>query len=114
MISLTFDIIDDFHEGLARAAVGGYKYGYVDSDMKLVIPMKYDEAADFKDGRAKARRGDQWIFIDKTGGELEIGGKAGQNHYQEVGDYSEGMCRVSTLKLRFMVQLCPASLLLIR
>ena len=102
MTSLTFDIIDDFYEGLACVAISGHGYGFIDRDMKLVIPMKYDEAGDFKDGRAKVRRGDQWIFIDKTGGELEVGGKDSRKNYQEVGDYSEGMCRVSTLKLRFM------------
>lgn len=102
MTSLTFDIIDNFQEDLARIAVSGYRYGFVDKDMNLVIPMKYDEAEDFKDGKAKVRLGDKWIYIDKNGCELEIGGKVNQGSYQEVGNYFEGMCRVSTLKLRQM------------
>lgn len=102
MTSLTFDIIDNFQEGLARVAVNGHGYGFVDKEMNLVIPMKYDEAEDFKDGKAKVRLGDRWIFIDKTGQELELGGGVDREKYQEVGNYFEGMCRVSTLKLRFM------------
>ena len=100
MTSLTFDLIDNFQESLARVAVNGYGYGFVDKNMNLVIPMKYDEAEDFNEGQAKVRLGDKWIYIDKTGREMEIGGKGNQNRYQEVGDYSEGLCRVSTLKLR--------------
>ena len=102
LTSLTFDIIDNFQEGLARVAVSGYGYGFVNKDMNLVIPMKYDEAESFKDGKAKVRRGDKWIFIDKMGQELELGGSVHQEEYQEVGNYFEGMCRVSTFKLRFM------------
>lgn len=102
LTSLTFDIIDSFQEDLARVAINGHGYGFVDKDMKFVVPMKYDQADDFRDGKAKVQFGDKWIYIDKNGCELEIGGKVNQNRYQEVGDYFEGMCRVSTLKLRFM------------
>ena len=37
MTSLTFDIIDDFQEGLARVAVSGHGYGFVDKEMNPVI-----------------------------------------------------------------------------
>lgn len=100
MTSLTFDMIDNFQEGLACVAINGYGYGFVDKDMKLVIPMQYDEATNFKNGKAKVRIDNTWRYIDKTGCELEIGGKVNRDNYQEVGDFSEGMCRVSTLKLR--------------
>ncbi len=102
LTSLTFDIIDSFRKGLARVAISGYGYGFVDKDMSLVVPMKYDEAEHFWDDRAKVRLGDKWLYIDKNGCELEIGSKAIRGNYQEIGNYSEGMCRVSTLKLRFV------------
>lgn len=102
LTSLTFDLIDNFQEDLARVAIVGHGYGFVDKKMNLVIPMKYDKAEDFRNGKAKVRLGDKWIYIDRNGRELEIGGNSNQDHYQEVGEYSEGMCRVSTLKLRFM------------
>lgn len=102
LTSLTFDIIDSFQEDLARVAINGHGYGFVDKDMKFVVPMKYDQADDFREGKAKVQLGDKWLCVDPNGCELEIGGRIRQDNYQEVGDYSEGMCRVSTLKLRFM------------
>ncbi len=102
MTSLAFDFINNFQEGLARIAISGHGYGFIDKDMNFVISMKYDEAGNFKGGKAKVRLGDKWIYIDKNGCELEIGGKVLRNNYQEVGNFSEGMCRVSTLKLRFI------------
>lgn len=102
LTSLTFDIIDSFQEDLARVAINGHGYGFVDKDMKFVVPMKYDQADDFREGKAKVQLGDKWLCVDPNGCELEIGGRIRQDNYQEIGDYSEGMCRVSTLKLRFM------------
>ena len=102
LTSLTFDIIHDFQENLARVAVSGHGFGFVDKEMKFVVPMKYDEAGDFKGGKARVRLGDRWLFVDQSGRELELGNKIDHSNYQEVGDFSEGMCRVSTLKLRFM------------
>lgn len=100
MTSLNFDITESFKEGLARVAINGYGYGFVDKALNFVIPMQYDEAEDFRDGRAKVRSSSKWSYIDKTGCKLEISGKGNQGHYQEVGDFFEGMCRVSVLKLR--------------
>ena len=102
LTSLTFDYIDNFKEGLACVAINGHGYGFVDKDMKFVIPMKYNRADHFIEGKAKVQLGDRWLCVDRNGREFEIGSKASQNNYQEVGSFFEGMCRVSTLKLRFM------------
>lgn len=101
MTGLNFDFIDSFNEGLARVAIHGHGYGFVDENLNLVIPMKYNAAGNFNDGKALARRDDKWILLDKSGRELELG-RGSSNKYQEICNYSEGMCRVSTLKLRFM------------
>ena len=100
MTSLTFDIIDNFKENLARVAISGHGYGFVNREIKFAVPMKYDQADDFRSGNARVRLGDKWLFIDQSGRELQVGGKDSTNNYQEVGNFFEGMCRVSTLKLR--------------
>lgn len=102
LTSLDFDYIDNFSEGLARVAVQGYGYGYVDRTLRFVIPMKYDDAEDFVNGKAKVRLGDKWFFIDKDGKETPLVPAQLESKYEEVCNYSEGRCRVSTLKLRLM------------
>ena len=51
--SLDFDYIDNFHEGLARVAIIGHGYGFVDPEMNIVIPLIYENAENFSDGKAK-------------------------------------------------------------
>lgn len=102
LCSISFDYIDDFHEGLAKVAKDGVGYGFVDKDMRFVIPMRYNNAEQFSNGKAKVKRGEQWFYIDKNGKETPIEPTASENKYQDIGEYSEGMCRVSTLKLGFM------------
>lgn len=100
--SLDFDYIDNFHEGRACVAIQGRGYGYVDSKMNVVIPLIYERADSFADGKAKVRRNGRWFFIDRSGQEIPIKEAAISGSYQDVGEYCEGLCRVSTLKLRFM------------
>ena len=70
--------------------------------MNIVIPLVYENAENFSDGKAKVKQNGKWFFIDKNGQELPIKETAIAGSYQEVGEYHEGLCRVSTLKLRFM------------
>ena len=60
----------------------------------LSPPAQYHHAKDLKNGMAKVQRGKQWFFINKYGRAVRPGGWL--RHYQEVGDYAEGLCRVST------------------
>lgn len=101
LTSLTFDLIDSFKEGLSRVALSGHGFGYVDRSMRFVIPMKYDEAEEFSDGRACVKYGDRHFFIGKDGKEIASTCLLENERYQEICDFSEGLCRVSTLKLRF-------------
>ena len=100
--SIDFDYIDDFHEGLAQVYKSGYGYGFVDKDMNLIIPMIYENADKFKDGKAKVKWDGKWLYVDKSGHELKIKSASADLRYQDVGEFSEGMCKVSTLKFGFM------------
>ena len=60
--SLDFDYIDDFKEGLARVCKYGFGFGYIDESMSFVIPMQYDNAENFENGKAKVKRNNAWFF----------------------------------------------------
>lgn len=50
----------EFHDGLApspRRIGGRYKIGYIDEDLGLAIPARYDGGLDFNEGRAEVCRG---------------------------------------------------------
>jgi WG repeat protein len=77
-----------FHNGLAPSPrlmdSGGYKIGYIDKQLKLVIPARFDGGLDFNEGRAQvclgckvARDGEMaelqggvWGCIDTLGREV--------------------------------------------
>lgn len=101
LTSMDFDYIDDFIDGLALVAKRGCGYGFVDERMRFIIPMMYEKAEKFIRGKAKVMRGGDWYFIDKAGRETLVKSKSAENPYQEIGVFSEGLCKVSTLKLRF-------------
>ena len=102
LCSINFDYSGNFHEGLAQVSKNGFGYGFIDRNMQFAIPMIYSNADEFKDGRAKVRRGGKWFYVDKTGKETLIEPKSTGEKYQDIGEYCEGMCRVSTLKLGSM------------
>ncbi len=99
--SLSFDHISDFQEDLSAVLKHGYGYGFVDKDMNFVIPMKYNRSEDFQDGIAKVQDDDEkWLFVDKNGNEIRPEIINGIEEYIEVGDFSEGMSRVSVMRPR--------------
>ncbi len=69
-LSEDFNTVMDFSEGLAaaeRAAGKDPNFGYIDVSGKYVIQPIYEDAKDFKDGKAKVKLNGQWIQIDKKG-----------------------------------------------
>jgi hypothetical protein len=60
------DILDNYHEGIARAKKGT-KIGYVDTEGRVIIPTEYDYGTHFSQGMADVKKGDKHFFIDKTG-----------------------------------------------
>ncbi|HEX7176913.1 MAG TPA: WG repeat-containing protein [Pyrinomonadaceae bacterium] len=59
----------EFREGLAMLRVGGRdgKCGFIDRAGRTVIPVEFDDARDFSEGKALVKRGDSWGFIDRSG-----------------------------------------------
>ncbi|MBP5469687.1 MAG: WG repeat-containing protein, partial [Candidatus Riflebacteria bacterium] len=97
---LDFDYIDSFSEGYARVAKIGYGYGFIDVNLKFTIPMQFEYAENFVNGYAKIQQNNDWYLIDKNGNKIDKLAKSNNKKYQELAEYYEGMCRVSTLKLR--------------
>ena len=90
-----YDYIGKESEGLRRVKVGiypNYKCGFIDDNNKLVIPLLYANARDFREGMAAVRIGnwasDNWGFINKEG-ELVIPIK-----YKYPRYFSDGLVKV--------------------
>lgn len=54
------------NEGLAKARIGK-KWGYVNTQGKIQIPMKFDDASDFRYGVAEVKLGARILYIDRQG-----------------------------------------------
>ena len=66
-----YDWVWPFREGLAKVRLNpGGKYGFVNEEGKLVIPVIYDFARAFSEGFAAVKRNREWGFVDKTGKEV--------------------------------------------
>ena len=63
---MIYDRVGFFYEGLAYVRMAK-KFGYVDRDGQLVIPMKYDRAEDFYNGYATVAVGTKHGVINRHG-----------------------------------------------
>ena len=64
----------NFHEGLARVQVEdriGGKFGYIDQKGVMVIQPNFEEASDFRNGKASVRMEKKSRMIDKKGNPLD-------------------------------------------
>jgi len=66
-----FESIGPFKEGLASVSkdniAGDDKRGYINTDGKIVVPLKYDEAQDFSNGLACVSLNGKTGFINRNG-----------------------------------------------
>ena len=82
-IEARFDWAMPFSDGLAAVCNGcmlvkhdehgrieGGRWGYVDRNGKLIIPLKFDSASGFEAGRANVESGTEAYSIDRTGNRL--------------------------------------------
>ena len=95
----SFDKTSDFSEGLAAVGINGRGYGYIDKNMRIAIPLRYDYAGDFENGIAPAVIGERRFFIDKNGNELPSPLIDSLTKYRTVGAYCEDTVRVSNLSI---------------
>ena len=58
---------DETVDGFLGPADDGQRWGFIDPNGELVIPMKFNRVSQFSEGRARVRHNGKWGFIDKTG-----------------------------------------------
>jgi hypothetical protein len=105
-IECDFDYLDSFHEGMAKIAIAGRGYGFIDKNMNLVIEPKYVMANAFRNGFAvvsildENTNSDKWLFVDTCGNEYYFNDSYNNPiDYAVVYDNSEGFFRVSNLDI---------------
>ena len=61
-----YDSIGFFREGLAPVS-DGEKWGFVNRDYQVVIPLEYDQVSIVSEGLIAVKKDDAWSYIDKQG-----------------------------------------------
>lgn len=56
-----------FSEGLAPVQASGGRWGYINTQNQWVVQPKFEDAQEFKDGRAAVKLNGKWGFINKLG-----------------------------------------------
>jgi len=59
--------VRSFSEGLAPVQANNGRWGYINNNKQWVIPPKFEDAQEFKDGRAAVKLNKKWGFINKRG-----------------------------------------------
>lgn len=69
-----FEFVNPFFDGLARVArknsAGNWRYGYINQSGELIVPLKYEMASYFSEGRALVWSGNKCGYIDTKGSEV--------------------------------------------
>lgn len=59
--------VRSYSEGLAPVQSPNGRWGYVDEKQHWIIQPRFEDAQEFKGGRAAARQNGKWGFINKRG-----------------------------------------------
>ncbi len=78
----------EFQNGYAFFKEKG-KYGFINTDGKVVIAPRFDFAQFFGDGLANVKVGKKWGFVDETG-RFVI-----EPQFDDAGEFAEGLARVA-------------------
>lgn len=65
-IKSKYDWVSPYHDGLAKVRKG-HLYGFIDKHGKVVIPIKYDDAWDFRNKRTRVGLHGRFGFINTKG-----------------------------------------------
>jgi hypothetical protein len=82
-----------FNSGLVPVRIGK-KWGYMNTQGKISIPVQYDFASDFNNGSAVVKKDNQFYVIDVDGNELFID----IPKVEKVKDFAEGLAPYETSK----------------
>ncbi|HEY8401743.1 MAG TPA: WG repeat-containing protein [Cytophagaceae bacterium] len=82
-----FDVIYPIHDGYAKVMMKG-KYGFINTEGKVLIAPLYTEAGDFHEGLCAVKIKERWGVIDKT--EKLIA----QPYYEQITNYKNGIAMV--------------------
>jgi hypothetical protein len=87
MIEGSFGIggLQGFSDGLV-AIVKGKKWGYMNTDGKVAIELKYDKATSFNGGYAAVKKGNSFYIINKNGEETKV-----KIAVKDVKSFTEGL-----------------------
>ena len=66
VIPSVYDDARYFSEGVAHVKQND-KYGFINTEGKVVIPCIYDEVWGFSEGLAKVKQNDKWFIINIEG-----------------------------------------------
>ncbi|MDO4700882.1 MAG: WG repeat-containing protein [Moraxella sp.] len=61
-----YEAVSEVYADLMWVYNGG-KYGFVNKDGKVIIPLQYDGASDFSEGVAAVKKNGKYGYIDKNG-----------------------------------------------
>ena len=85
--SYTYDDAYSFSEGLAKVKKDE-KYGFIDAEGNIAVPLIYDDALGFSEGYAAVRQNRKYGFIDKNGNiVIPI-------IYDKISSFKEGLAKV--------------------
>ena len=59
--------IKEFKEDLSSVKSKDNKYGFIDRNGKIVIPLEYEDAGNFSEGLAPVKKDGKWGYISKSG-----------------------------------------------
>jgi len=76
---------------MSVVAYPGGRFGYINTEGAIVIPMQFEIAQPFSDGLAAVRVDSKWGYIDKTG-KFVI-----KPQFKSAGPFSEGLAPVSNV-----------------
>lgn len=59
--------VRSFSEGMAPVQASNGRWGYINTNNQWLIQPKFEDAQEFKDGRAAVKLNGKWGFINKRG-----------------------------------------------
>jgi hypothetical protein len=94
-----FWYLGNFKEGLIKVGVKENGYGFLNKNMQLIVPPKYNWASNFQNSFSvvaffdKVAQKETYHFVDTLGNEFNF-----EKEYNTICDNCEGLFRVSNLK----------------